>query len=136
MGLITFRAFAPDRNLCFVTILREYLNVSKKWRPRKEKSLIITTCKPYVVAHKCTIAKWVRSTLRKSGIDINMFKAHSVRGASTSKLFTINVPVDKIMKHAMWSQEGTFKKFYNKEVLPTEDISHRLLTEFIQKKRN
>lgn len=93
-------------------------------RPKSEKKLLIITVKLHFAAEKSTISKYVKSVLSKAGIDISMFKAHSVRGASTSKLFQLNVPIDQIMKKAMWSSESTFRCFFNKEVLPTEDISH------------
>lgn len=47
-----------------------------------------------------------------SGIDTTKFKAHSVRGVSTSKAFRSGVSVDDVIKMTDWTNAGTFLKFY------------------------
>ena len=54
--------------------------------------------------------------MNSAGIDINVFKSHSTRSASTSGAKSVNVPIDTILKSAGWSQTGTFSKFYNKPI--------------------
>ena len=42
------------------------------------------------------------------------FKAHSVRGASTSMAARLGVTVETILEAADWSSESVFQKFYYK----------------------
>ena len=49
-----------------------------------------------------------------ANIDIEKFKAHSVRSASTNAAISMNVPIDTVMKTAGWSRESTFFKILQK----------------------
>ena len=71
-----------------------------------------------------TIARWLKSVLAKAGIDINVFKAHSVRGASTSAAASAGVTTNDILNAADWSSESVFQKFYYK---PEQNIAHLVL---------
>ena len=51
--------------------------------------------------------------LKNAGIDTDIFKAHSVHGASTTAAMNSNVPLD-VMKMADWSHVSTLQKFYYK----------------------
>lgn len=62
--------------------------------------------KPYNHASKATIGRWIKTVLKTAGVDINKYKPHSTRSASTSAAVrTVNVPIDKVMKAAGWSNE-------------------------------
>ena len=50
-----------------------------------------------------------------SGIDVSIFKAHSVRSAATSDAFAKGVPMADILRMADWTNERTFRKFYLRE---------------------
>ena len=54
--------------------------------------------------------------LGAAGIDTNVFKAHSTRGACTSKANKFGLSVDQIMKKASWKSATTFQRFYNKPI--------------------
>ena len=45
-------------------------------------------------------------------MDTEIFKAHSVRGASTSAALKKGLHIKDILDTANWSQESTFRKFY------------------------
>ena len=96
--------------------------------------LLLTTTPPFKGASAITIARWTKETLTKAGVDTTLFKAHSVRGASTSKLSSLHIPVREIMKKAAWASESTFRKFYEKTLLP-KDVSHQVLTAFINENK-
>ena len=49
-------------------------------------------------------------------IDPDIFKAHSVRGASETPTVNRNVPLYDVMKMADWSRVCTFQKFYYKPI--------------------
>ena len=63
-----------------------------------------------------TISRWIKKVLSNSGIDSNVFSAHSTRGAASSSAFG-SVDLDSILSNADWSSGRTFKKFYHSEAL-------------------
>ena len=107
---IYIEKYVNDENLCVVKTLKEYIEKTKTLR--KNDELLLTTQKPHNPASKSTIAGWIKLVLRLSGVDMNIYSAHSTRGASTSAVAT-RVPIDTIMKTAGWKKECTFRKFYN-----------------------
>ena len=58
-----------------------------------------------------TIARWLKTSLTEAGINTDIFKAHSVRGASSSTAASAGVTTADILKAADWSSAGTFQKF-------------------------
>ena len=56
----------------------------------------------------------MKETLKKSGIDTNVFTAHSTRHASTSAANRNGIDINTIRKTAGWTDNSlTFVKFYN-----------------------
>ena len=53
--------------------------------------------------------------LKEAGIDIDAFKAHSVRGAACSTAAWSGVTVAHILNAADWSNKSTFQQFYHRE---------------------
>ena len=51
--------------------------------------------------------------LQNSGIDVNIFKPHSTKSASTSKAKLSDAPLADILDKAGWKSEATFAKFYD-----------------------
>ena len=113
--VLVLPAYPADRRLCVVTYLREYLERTKNIR--NSNRLFVSYCKPHNSITIATLSRWVRNTLQAAGIDTNVFKMHSTRVASTSAAKAINVPVDTIMKTAGWSQQCTFRKYYDKQIV-------------------
>ena len=78
----------------------------------------------YVKSHrgvtKDTIVRWIRTVMLEAGLDVETFRPHSTRSAATSKAKQACVPIQDILKHAGWSNERTFDRFYNKPVV-TQD---------------
>ena len=62
-----------------------------------------------------------------AGIDVNKFKPHSTRAASTSQAAKRGVPLDIIMKSAGWKSETTFTKFYHKPVETQKNLTWAVL---------
>ena len=62
----------------------------------------------------------VKETIGAAGIDTTIFKAHSVRGASTPAASNSGITTGEIHKAAEWSTESSFQRFYYK---PFRDIS-------------
>ena len=106
---LCIKAFAPDRRLCIVTVLKEYLARMIDLRG-ESKRLFISFVKRHKSVTSATIGRWIREVMRLSGIDIKQFTPHSTRTAAVSNA---KVPLSTIMKTAGWTQESTFMKYYN-----------------------
>ena len=76
------------------------------------RTQIIAIKKPHQLVASCTVARWLKETLRLAGIDVFIFSGHSVRGASTSAAAGSGVTMTDIMQAADWSSESVFRRFY------------------------
>jgi len=61
--------------------------------------------------------------MKAAGIDSQMFKAHSVRGTSTTAAANTFFPLSTIMSMADWSSPSTFRTFYHKPLFNSEYAS-------------
>ena len=134
LGTIVLSAFPEDPRLCIVRTLLFYLDKTSELRNCDNENVFITTTPPFKGAASATIARWVKETLANAGVDLAVFSAHSVRGATTSKMSDLQIPVADIMKKAMWKSESTFTKYYKKSVLP-KDVATQMLSSFINRKK-
>lgn len=115
--------FFPNKEqICPAKTLSSYLELTKSFRnnPRTDR-LILTTKKPIHNAAASTISRWIRQVLSDSGVDTNVFSAHSTRHASTSAAKRNGVSIDIIKRTAGWSGNSlTFAKFYNRPIIIDE----------------
>ncbi|CAN7982324.1 unnamed protein product, partial [Ixodes hexagonus] len=102
-----------DSLLCPVQALECYLTRTASLR-NSATAVLLTTQKPFHPASRDTVANWIRRTLSLAGIDTKVFKAHSTRGASTSKAFQAGVPLSEILEAVDWSSANTFNRFYQR----------------------
>ncbi|KAJ8910995.1 hypothetical protein NQ315_005616 [Exocentrus adspersus] len=87
-------------------------------------SLFITFKKPYHNATSQTISRWLKTILKRSGLDTTKFTAHSTRHASTSAAARKDVPYDTIRLAAGWTKKSSaFATFYNRPVLPENSFA-------------
>lgn len=121
-------AYPPDRRLCALFVMKEYLKRTKDLRGNN-KCLFISYVKPYKRVSRDTISRWLRTVMFSAGIDCSKYKPHSIRSAATSKEKSKMVPVQSILKVAGWSSEKTFAQFYYKNVEHTnqQNFSHAVL---------
>ena len=68
------------------------------------------------------------NALKQSSIDVDKFKAHSIRGASTSKAVNMGASINQIISTADWTNIRTFEKFYHRP-LESEDCLPAVLQE-------
>ena len=123
---IVLRGYPADRRLCIHTYLTKYLERTLEKRG-EIKELFITTTKPYKVASRDTISRWLKSVLRLAGIDTNQFGAGSTRSASTSKAKQQGATLDQIMKAGGWTQTSTFQRFYHKALVKENSLDEFVL---------
>ena len=62
----------------------------------------------------------------KAGIDINVYKPHSVRSAATSKAKAANASLVEIMQTAGWSSAATF---YDREIEQGSSFADSVLSQ-------
>ena len=107
------KVYPPDRRLCVVMVLKEYLERTSVLR-EGISNLFISYVKPYRAVTKDTISRWLKTTMSLAGIDCTIFKTHSIRSAAVSKAKVNFVPIDDILKTAGWTNTKTFGTYYDK----------------------
>ena len=105
--------YSPDKTLCVVRTLLEYIKRTKYIRKDNLK-LFLSYVPPHGEVGVETICRWLKQSLVSSGIDVSVFKAHSFRSASTSAAASKGLPVNIILETAGWSNAKTFATFYNR----------------------
>lgn len=59
-----------------------------------------------------TLARWLKITLKESGIDTAQFTGHSYRGAGLSKAYNHGASLHQIVAAGCWTNVETFKRYY------------------------
>lgn len=90
---LNLKAYAPDRRLCIVTVLSEYLARTGHFR-KQQHQLFLSFVKPHKPVAKDTISRWIKLTLKLAGIDMTVFTPHSTRAGSTSAASRAKIPID------------------------------------------
>lgn len=109
-----------DESLCAMHSLLAYLEATKNHR---QSSSVLVSYKTYKPVSTSTIARWLKSVLELSGIDSNVFKAHSYRSASTSAAFSKGCSLKTILETADWKSDKNFRKFYFRQSLSNSNLS-------------
>lgn len=121
--------FFPDQpEVCVARTLIDYLDATMNLRNPLEKHLFITYRKPHRVATTQTLARWIKTTLARGGIDIERFSAHSTRHASTSAACRKGITLDVIRQTAGWSEDSNvFMRFYNRPLSDNSVFARTIL---------
>ena len=123
---IQLKAYPHDQKLCVVRTCSIYLDKTKELRGN-ETRLFITHQKPHKPAGRDTIRCWIQQIMASAGIDVTVFKPHSVRSAATSKAKLNNASIADILKAAGWTSATTFAKYYDKPIDIGEPLSLSVL---------
>ena len=83
---LTVYAYSPDKQLCVVQTLNRYLEMTKDSRDPSRTQLFLSYRKPYKEIVSSTVSGWIKKVLQLANVDTNVFKGHSTRSASTSKV--------------------------------------------------
>ena len=124
--LIELKAYPVDRRLCVYRVLELYIERTEQLR-KDESRLFLSYMKPHKKVTSSTIGTWIKTTMALAGVDTSVYKAHSIRAASTSKALKVGGDITQILKTAGWSNAGTFAKYYKKEVKVQPSLGERLL---------
>jgi integrase len=102
--------------LCVQNTIVTYLERTLEFRNHDD--LFLSLQRPHNPVSNSTLSRWLKEGLKLVGIDVEKYKAHSYRSASTSKAFTKGVNIDDIFNQAGWSHNSKcFVKFYNREIV-------------------
>ena len=112
---VVLPAYDKDPDLCVVKTYTEYEKRVKDLR-KDTKKVFISTQRPHGAVCRDTLARWVKVTMLKAGVDMKKFGSHSTRGAATSAAWANGLPVDTIMRTAGWESGDTFRKFFARPV--------------------
>ena len=118
--------FDQNVNRCIYRFLEVYLEKTELLRSENTK-LFLSFQKPHNPVNKETISRWIKSVLKQAGIDSDIFKPHSTRAASTSAAAKLTVPIQSIMKAAVWKKDCTFRKFYQKPLNVEDEFALAIL---------
>ena len=120
-----------NRLLCPVRALKRYLKVTEPIRKNRKRLFL-----PLKGDHDITkgsISGWISNTIRlaykklsKSKIALLKIKAHELRALSASWSYMNKIPIEDIIKTAVWSSHSTFAKFYLRD-LNTQGENLRLM---------
>ena len=61
-------------------------------------SKFVKNGKSIKVTHKDTLPRWTKEIMRKSGMNISVFKPHNCRGAYSSAAKNAGVPIEDTLK--------------------------------------
>ena len=101
--------------LCVVQCLACYERVTQQFRKvtaDEPAPLFLSYVKPHKPVTAQRMAHWIKDLLKEAGVNTDVFKVHSVRGASTSAALRKGIHLSDILSTADWSKELTFKRFY------------------------
>ena len=106
-----------DRLLCPIRALKFYLKMTSSYRQNRTR--LFLPIKGNQDISKASVSRWVSYTIKLScrkltnrDISFLKIKAHESRALSSSWAFFDKVPLNEILKAAVWNQSSTFAKFY------------------------
>ena len=123
---VELKAYPVDRRLCVYKALEVYIEQTKHLR-NAESKLFLSYMKPRKRVSSSTVGTWIKTTLAMAGIDVSVYKAHSIRAASTSKVLSVGGNIPQILKTAGWSNAGTFAKYYKKAIKVQPSFGERVV---------
>lgn len=83
---------------------------------RKSDALFISYQKPYGPVTTDTIARWLKTVLRNSEVNTDVYSPHSTRAASTSAAAANGCTVDEIMTCVGWANARHLQHFIIKRL--------------------
>lgn len=115
--LIRLPFIVENPKICPGLALQSYMNKTLNIRTCSSGNLFISFRKPHNKVGPQTLAHWVKTTMQKSGINTDVFGAHSTRHAATSAARRAGVSLQVVRRAAGWSDtSNVFLKYYNRDV--------------------
>ena len=108
-----------------VELRQIYLEKTEQFCRHGHHRLLLSWHPPHNPVTTDTLACWIRQVMQDLGINVHVFGAHSVRGASSSFALEHNESIDSVLTVGDWSSLWTFNKHYNRmhKSLPSNELS-------------
>ena len=106
-----------DKLLCPIRALKFYLKITEPYRQNRTRLFLPIKGKQDI--SKSSVSYTIKLAYMKlTNIDFPFLKikAHEVRALSSSWAFFDKVPLNEILKAAVWNQSSTFAKFYLRDM--------------------
>ena len=104
--------FESQMSLCVARTLEEYLKRTLPFRNENKNQLFLGYTGSHEPISTQTMSRWLKAVMTSSGINSDIFSAHSTRHASTSAAARSGVSVDQIFTAAGWSPaSSSFSRF-------------------------
>jgi integrase len=147
-------SYKEERLICTVSVLQAYLTRTRDYSLHNEIEFVLHIVdgkeirrSPLLVSDYRNrddkffelstqrIAKINTDVLKK--LNITVFKAHSYRGASSSKVYNLGGDIQRVLERARWASDATFRKYYlRKKAYQQHSRSNQYLTiEFLLRMR-
>jgi len=98
--------------LCPVACLRVYEKATVKFREDKAAmQLFLVVVPPHRAVSSSTIARWIKKSLERAGLEPT-FSAHSTRSAASTAVALSGLSTQEVMDRAGWSSLDTFCRYY------------------------
>ena len=117
---MNIKKYDLDERICVYNVYRTYIERTGSFKKGHSK-LLLSFRRPYGLVTKDTISRWIKEIMFRSGIDVETFKAHSVRSASVTKAKKANIPMSIILGKAGWSSAHTFATYYDKQIKEADE---------------
>ena len=119
------------RLLCPIRALKFYLKMTRPYRQNRTRLFLPIKGKQGI--SKSSVSRWISYTIKlayrkltRKDFPFLKIKAHEVRALSTSWAFFDKVPLNEILKAAVWNQSATFAKFYLRDMSQQLQNLHNL----------
>lgn len=109
-----------NESLCAMHTLLFYI---RKTRCCRLSSKVLVSYITYKAVSTSTVARWLKSTLELSGVNTEIFKAHSYRAASVSAAYSRGCSLKNILRTADWTSDKNFRKFYSRHSFTNTEVS-------------
>ena len=119
---LIYHHYPDNEKLCIVKCLQSYIGIRNTLVTRDIRDLIISYGKPHKPVPSEAISTWIKDELSKAGVETSVLKAHSCRSASSSKAKDAGISVSEILKKGGWKSVHTFKTFYSRDIINSEDV--------------
>ena len=114
LDTLILKPYDKCKRLCVVRTLKVYLARTASFR--SYSGLLLSFVKPHKPISRDTLSRWVLFILKEAGLDTDIYKSHSTRGASASAAKRLGVPINIIMKRASWKSAISFAHYYDKQL--------------------
>ena len=92
--------------------MEEYIRRKGNLVSNDNKDLFVTYWELHKESSEDYISRYIKSQLKRTRVNIETFKAHSVRSASNITVKSVGVNLEDILKRGCWKGSSNFKNHY------------------------